>query len=110
MTKDPRVALEVLVSSLEEHLSAIVSRRGEDDPSVDAAFLRIADAFEDYEDALYEEYGEVTPLDLYDDGEEELDDDESEDDEDDSDEDSDEDTDDDDSEDDDAVPAVNKAD
>jgi hypothetical protein len=87
MTKDPRVALEVLVSSLEEHLSAIVSRRGEEDPAVDAAFLRIADAFEDYEDALYEAYGEVTPLDLYDDDED--DDDDSEDDEDDSDEDAD---------------------
>lgn len=79
MTKDPRVALEVLVSSLEEHLSAIVSRRAEDDPAVDAAFLRIADAFEDYEDALYEAYGEVTPLDLYDDDSDE-DDEESDDD------------------------------
>ncbi len=90
MTKDPRVALEVLVSSLEEHLSAIASRRGEEDPAVDAAFLRIADAFEDYEDALYEAYGEVTPLDLYDDDDDDDQDDDDSDDE--SDDDSDEDS------------------
>jgi hypothetical protein len=75
MSTDPRVALQALVSSLEEHLSAVASRRGAQDPSVEAAFFAIADAFEEYEDALYEAYGEVTPLELYEDGEEELEDD-----------------------------------
>lgn len=67
MSTDPRVALQALVSSFEEHLSAIASRRGESDTSVESAFFSIADAFEEYEDALYEAYGEVTPLELYDD-------------------------------------------
>ncbi|GER22080.1 hypothetical protein NCCP1664_05770 [Zafaria cholistanensis] len=75
MSTDPRVALQALVSSLEEHLSAVASRRGAQDPSVEAAFFAIADAFEEYEDALYEAYGEVTPLELYEDNEEELEDD-----------------------------------
>ncbi|GAA3689659.1 hypothetical protein GCM10023081_28880 [Arthrobacter ginkgonis] len=75
MSTDPRVALQALVSSLEEHLSAVASRRGAQDPSVEAAFFAIADAFEEYEDALYEAYGEVTPLELYEDSEEELEDD-----------------------------------
>jgi hypothetical protein len=67
MSTDPRVALQALVAALEEHLTAVVSRRGEQDPAVESAFLGIADAFERYEDALYEAYGEVTPLDLYED-------------------------------------------
>lgn len=75
MSTDPRVALQALVSSLEEHLSAVASRRGAQDPSVEAAFFAIADAFEEYEDALYEAYGEVTPLELYEDNEEALEDD-----------------------------------
>ena len=75
MSTDPRVALQALVSSLEEHLSAVASRRGAQDPSVEAAFFAISDAFEEYEDALYEAYGEVTPLELYEDNEEELEDD-----------------------------------
>jgi hypothetical protein len=75
MSTDPRVALQALASALEEHLTAVASRRGAQDPSVEAAFFAIADAFEEYEDALYEAYGEVTPLELYEDNEEELEDD-----------------------------------
>lgn len=45
-------------------------RRGKDDPAVVAAYQRIANAFVDYDDALLDAYGEVTPLDVYsDDGE-----------------------------------------
>ncbi|MEE1621221.1 hypothetical protein ACQ3I4_02535 [Zafaria sp. Z1313] len=73
MSTDPRVALQALVAALEEHLSAVSSRRGEADPAVEAAFFSIADAFEGYEDALYDAYGEVTPLDLYEDDEESAD-------------------------------------
>jgi hypothetical protein len=77
MTTDPRVALGALVAALETHLELTVERRGEDDPRVVAAYQRIADAFVAYDDALLDAYGEVTPLDIYreDDEEEELDDD-----------------------------------
>lgn len=76
MSIDPRVALQTLVTALEEHLAASASRRREDDPAVEAAYLAIADAFEVYEEVLYDSYGEVTPLEIY----EESDDDESDDD------------------------------
>ncbi|RJN31343.1 hypothetical protein [Nesterenkonia natronophila] len=66
MNLDPRIALNALSNALEEHLSAAVNRRGEDDPSVETAFYNISDAFEAYEDALFASTGEVTPLDLYD--------------------------------------------
>lgn len=74
MTTDPRIALEALKVSLDEHLSAIVSRRSESDPAVEAAFFAVADAFESYEDALYDTHEEVLPLELYDDSEDDQDD------------------------------------
>lgn len=97
---DPRVALNALTNALEEHLSASMNRRGNEDPSVESAFYNISDAFEAYEDALFAASGEVTPLDLYD--EDDSDEDDAEDDsEDDGDyDDDDEDSDDEDSEDD----------
>ncbi|AMB40610.1 hypothetical protein IG195_17425 [Arthrobacter sp. TES] len=70
MTIDPRVALQSLTAALEEHLAAASARRGEGDPTVEAAFFAVADAFEVYEDALYEAYSEVTPLQVFDDDEE----------------------------------------
>lgn len=75
---DPRVALNALTNALEEHLSASMNRRGDEDPAVESAFYNISDAFEAYEDALFAASGEVTPLDLYDeeDGEDDLDEDE----------------------------------
>ncbi|MBO0596316.1 primosomal protein [Nesterenkonia sp. E16_7] len=78
MTMDPRVALNALTNALEEHLSASMNRRGNEDPSVESAFYNISDAFEAYEDALFAASGEVTPLDLYDEddsGEDDSDDD-----------------------------------
>ncbi|MBB4735245.1 hypothetical protein [Micrococcus cohnii] len=76
MSTDPRVALEALQAALTEHLVAAQNSRGEDDPTVEAAFFSIADAFEAYEDALYDATGEVTPLDVFEDDEDEdLDDD-----------------------------------
>lgn len=67
MSTDPRIALESLTSTLQEHLAAATGKRGDSDPVLDAAYQSLADAFEDYEDALYEATGEVTPLDLFDD-------------------------------------------
>ena len=69
MSIDPRVALQALVTALEEHLAASASRRMDDDPAVEAAYLAIADAFEVYEEALYDAHGEVTPLEIYEESE-----------------------------------------
>ena len=71
MSIDPRVALEALTAALEEHLAAASARRGPGDPAVEAAFFAVADAFEVYDDSLYEAYGEVTGLGVLDDDEEE---------------------------------------
>ncbi|WP_287931430.1 hypothetical protein [Arthrobacter sp.] len=74
MSIDPRAALSALTSALEEHLAAASVRRGEEDPIVEATFLAIIDAFEVYEEALFDAYDEVTPLVIY--GEDESDPDE----------------------------------
>jgi hypothetical protein len=71
MSIDPRVALQSLTAALEEHLVAASARRGEGDPTVEAAFFAVADAFEVYEDSLYESYQEVTPLQVFDEEDEE---------------------------------------
>lgn len=81
MNADPRAALAILTASLERHLEASASRRGENDPTVVAAYQAVADAFDLYDDALLEAYGEVTPLEIYsgdddEDGDDEDDDDE----------------------------------
>lgn len=75
MTTDPRLALEAFVNALHEHLAAAHSKRSSDDLALDSAYQAVANAFEQYEDALYDATGEVTPLDLFDD--EDDDDDES---------------------------------
>lgn len=81
MTAEPRAALSALVSALERHLEAAASRRSENDPSVVAAYRDLADAFEDYDDALMDNYGEVTPLEVYvgDDDDDDVDDEEDDD-------------------------------
>ncbi|MBM7050568.1 MULTISPECIES: hypothetical protein [unclassified Rothia (in: high G+C Gram-positive bacteria)] len=65
MSNDPRAALSVLTGALEEHLTAIVNRRGEHDTAIDNAYVSIANAFERYEDALFEAFEEVTPLEVF---------------------------------------------
>ncbi|MFL6079559.1 MAG: hypothetical protein ACJ714_06490 [Ornithinibacter sp.] len=77
MSADPRAALSQLVAAFERHLEASSTRHGDDDPSVVAAYEDLADAFEAYDGALYDAYGEMTPLDIYgadDDGDEPEDD------------------------------------
>ncbi|GAA1183418.1 hypothetical protein GCM10009584_26860 [Ornithinimicrobium humiphilum] len=66
MTSDPRAALSALVAALETHLETAAVRRGEDDPAVVEAYERVAEAFTAYDDALLDAYGEVTPLEVYD--------------------------------------------
>lgn len=74
MTTHPRAALDRLVAALEAHLTASENRRSERDPAVEAAYRTLADAFETYDDALYDAHGEVTPFELYDDQEDERED------------------------------------
>lgn len=74
MSIDPRVALQSLVTALEEHLAASASRRREDDPAVEAAYNGIVEAFEVYEEVLYDAFGEVTPLEIYEEPDEDDDD------------------------------------
>jgi hypothetical protein len=62
---DPRAALDALVTALERHLEAAASRRGENDPVVLTAYRAVADAFEDYDDALLDAFDEVTPLEVF---------------------------------------------
>jgi hypothetical protein len=62
MTADPRAALDRLVAALEAHFTAVSTRRSDDDPRVDDAYDVLADAFEVYDDALAQVYGEVTPF------------------------------------------------
>ena len=84
---DPRTDLAALVAAFERHLEACAQRRGEDDPAVVAAYDDLADAFESYDDALLEAFGEMTPLDVYGGDEDEDDEDSDEEDDEDSDED-----------------------
>lgn len=74
MSTHPRAALDRLVAALESHLTASENRRSERDPAVEAAYRTLADAFETYDDALYDAHGEVTPFELYDDQEDERED------------------------------------
>lgn len=74
MTSDPRAALSTLVAALETHLELSAVRRGENDPAVVTAYNKVADAFVAYDDALLDAYGEVTPLDVYSDEDDDLDD------------------------------------
>ena len=91
MSDDPRAALSQLVAAFERHLEASSTRHGDDDPTVVAAYEDLADAFEAYDGALYDAYGEMTPLDIYsgDDDPDDADDDDDDDDDDERDEDGD---------------------
>ena len=75
MTTEPRAALDRLMAALEAHLAAAGRRQGEADPAVVAAYQTLADAFEEYDEALYDAYDEVTPFVLYDEAEDAAEDD-----------------------------------
>ncbi len=78
MTADPRAALARLVSALERHLEIASTRRDPDDPGVVAAAEALAEAFDDYDEALFEATEVATPLAVY--GDDDFDEDEEEDD------------------------------
>jgi len=97
MTADPRASLATLVTALERHFEVASSRQDPDDPNVIAAAQDLADAFDDYDEALFLATEVATPLAVYDGPFDDEDDtDESDDDEDDDDEDEDDEDDDDD--------------
>jgi hypothetical protein len=75
MTTEPRAALDRLIAALEAHLAAASRRQGEADPAVVAAYQTLADAFEEYDEALYDSFDEVTPFVLYDEAEDAAEDD-----------------------------------
>ncbi|MEJ5946047.1 primosomal protein [Pseudokineococcus basanitobsidens] len=93
MSTQPRAALARLVGALEAHLDAVERRRSETDPVVKDAYQSLSDAFETYDEALYDAFDEVTPFVLFDDSDDDSEDDDSEDDDEDFDEDDDEDDD-----------------
>jgi len=76
MTVEPRAALDRLVAAFEAHLSAIVGRRGDDDPAVDEAYYVLADAFDVYDEAIASTYGEALPFYVAEEDDEDDDDDE----------------------------------
>ena len=62
MDSNAQEALRVLVAAYEEHLAAVLARRGEADASVDDAYDALAEAFDRYEAVLDVEYGETLPM------------------------------------------------
>jgi len=62
MTVDPRAALDRFIAALEAHYTAVIERRGDDDPKVDDAFDILDDAFEVYDEALAVTHGELLPF------------------------------------------------
>lgn len=63
MVGDPRQALEEFIAALKEHLEiALVFQDPDADEVLDAAEV-LGDAFDDYDEALFEAAGVDTPLD-----------------------------------------------
>jgi len=69
MATDPRAAFDRLVAALEAHLGAVARDRTDDTPAVVAATSTLIDAFETYDEAIYDAYGVDTPFVVYDDTE-----------------------------------------
>lgn len=76
MTTEPRAALDAFIAALERHLSLATSRGGSGDTALRVAGERVGETFIAYDEALFDTYREATPLDLYeDDDEDDFDDD-----------------------------------
>lgn len=71
MNNNPHTELDRLITALKNHLTAVTNRNGEHNPAIDEAYVEIANAFETYENALFEEHNEVTPLAVYGDDDDE---------------------------------------
>lgn len=66
-TKDPRAALTALITALERHYDVAIASNGDDDDRLDAATDQLSQAFENYDDALFEKFGIATPFVVFDD-------------------------------------------
>ncbi|QOR72304.1 DNA primase [Ruania alkalisoli] len=75
MAKDLRAALDDLLTAFEAHLDAAEGAPEDDDPTVLNAAAALADAFENYDEMLYDELGVDTPFVVYDGDEDDLEDD-----------------------------------
>ncbi|UFU08071.1 DNA primase [Ruania halotolerans] len=75
MAKDLRAALDRVLTAFEAHLDVVETTQDEDDPAVLHAAATLADAFEAYDELLYDEYGVDTPFIVYDGDEDDLEDD-----------------------------------
>ncbi|WP_062466245.1 hypothetical protein [Demequina maris] len=62
MDSQAHEALRLLIAAYEEHLAAVLARRGDSDVAVDDAYDALADAFDRYEAVLDVEYGETLPM------------------------------------------------
>jgi pyruvate/2-oxoacid:ferredoxin oxidoreductase alpha subunit len=62
---DARAALEQLIAALERHYEAANSSRDPDHPMVVAAAQDLAEAFDDYDEALFDATEVATPLAVY---------------------------------------------
>lgn len=62
MTAESREALRRLIATLEEHLEAVIARRGDTDVAVDNAYEAVAVAFERYEAELDAGFAETLPI------------------------------------------------
>jgi hypothetical protein len=61
---DVRRAADALVTALRAHLEAVEARTGEADPAVHEAFHALRRAFLAYDEALYDGYDEVLPVEV----------------------------------------------
>ncbi|TDE90358.1 DNA primase [Occultella glacieicola] len=66
MATEPRAALDRLTAAFEAHLDAVASAGDDNSPAVIAATNTLADAFETYDEALYDAHGVDTPFVVYD--------------------------------------------
>lgn len=62
MSADPRAALAQFVNALERHLELAATGRGADDRRMDEVTEALADAFDTYDEALYDNYRTSTPF------------------------------------------------
>lgn len=62
MSADPRAALAQFVNALERHLELTATGHGGDDPRMDEVTDALADAFDAYDEALYENFRTSTPF------------------------------------------------
>ena len=64
MAKDSRIALQHFIAALENHHSAVLQRRGDEDTNVSRAYELLESAFLDYEEALQDSFEELLPFEL----------------------------------------------